>query len=254
MPLNHSRRGSILQVSFQPIWHLLETLTRNPLRSQAVLQSLLTPRGGLALSAPIASSPPFLRRARCGVTWFTSTPRHLKGAPPVFNLWIPIRRARAPLVPIAIRCQKTPPRQGKSPLERQLHHEDQQPKRVLFSPLLAASTPFETGKSRQPFRSWHCVRHHPITRQGFCDCPAAQSPAPAAYLIRPHSQSTEFQSPGGPLRHIPHIGGVSLQAPETTPASIDLPRLVLIVMSSFTSLEGVIPRSYCRMSWSPLQA
>jgi len=70
--------------------------------------------------------------------------------------------------------------------------------------------------------------------------PVAELPLPSRLLLKPHSHSTAFQSPGFPR-----------QAPGTTPAAAELPALAMFFVSRFTSLSGVTRRDRHRMHISP---
>jgi hypothetical protein len=63
---------------------------------------------------------------------------------------------------------------------------------------------------------------------------------PSRLLLKPHSHSTAFQSPGFPR-----------QAPGTTPAAAELPALAMFFVSRFTSLSGVTRTYRHRMRCSP---
>ncbi len=89
---------------------------------------------------------------------------------------------------------------------------------------LSSSTP---GTTRSERTSPHCLARN-IARP------------PGRLLLKPHSHSTAFQSPGFPR-----------QAPGTTPAAAELPALAMFFVLRVTSLSGVTRRDRHRMHSSP---
>jgi hypothetical protein len=89
---------------------------------------------------------------------------------------------------------------------------------------LSSSTP---GTTRSERTSPHCLARN-IARP------------PGRLLLKPHSHSTAFQSPGFPR-----------QAPGTTPAAAELPALAMLSVLRVTSLSGVTRRDRHRMHSSP---
>src|SRR4051812_37067973 len=92
---------------------------------------------------------------------------------------------------------------------------------------LSSSTP---GTTRSERPNPHCLARN-IARP------------PGRLLLKPHSHSTAFQSPGFPR-----------QAPGTNPAAAELPALVMFFVLRVTSLCGVTRRDRHRMRNSPESA
>ena len=86
---------------------------------------------------------------------------------------------------------------------------------------LSSSTP---GTTRSERTSPHCLARN-IARP------------PGRLLLKPHSHSTAFQSPGFPR-----------QAPGTTPAAAELPALAMLSVLRVTSLSGVDETNSSRAS------
>lgn len=90
---------------------------------------------------------------------------------------------------------------------------------------------FELSSSRRRFRRPFIEGHHPFRKRVVTALPPT-SPGSRRLLLAAHSLSLAFEAPHGPD-----------EAPDTTPAAREAPRLVIGFVHQVTSLEGDTPRT-----------
>src|SRR5215217_3906966 len=95
----------------------------------------------------------------------------------------------------------------------------------------APARPFELSSSRRRFRRPFTEGHHPFVERAVTALPPT-SPGSRRLLLATHSLSLAFETPRRPG-----------EAPDTTPAAREAPRLVIGFVYRVTSLEGDTPRT-----------